>query len=174
MIKKITEQIRVKGGEVIDFEIGYTHRGPILELDLLKQGAELLFVKGSPKLERSPYYSLGWAAAIMPSDQSMAVIELLATAESVKKTFTALDEMGKDGFSGFAQNIMMADMDGDIAYFLMSPIPVRKDKTPYLGCRVLDGRRSDFDWEPNRLAPVTELPRSLNPKKGYLVSANNR
>ena len=54
------------------------------------------------------------------------------------------------------------------------PVPVRKDKTPYIGCRVLDGRKSDFDWEPDRIAPISELPRALNPKKGYIVTANNR
>ena len=85
-----------------------------------------------------------------------------------------LDEIGKNGYSGINTNFMMADREGNIGYYMLSPIPIRKDKTPYIAHRVLDGRRSDFDWEPNRIAPVTELPRSLNPKKGYLVSANNR
>lgn len=56
----------------------------------------------------------------------------------------------------------------------MASMPKRKDETPYLGCRVLDGRKSDFDWLPDELVPLKELPRSLNPKRGYIVSANNR
>lgn len=52
-------------------------------------------------------------------------------------------------------------------------MPRRKDLTPYLGCRVLDGRKSDFDWE-SELIPLRDLPRSINPKKGFLSNANNR
>ena len=55
----------------------------------------------------------------------------------------------------------------------MAPIPVRKDKTPYIGCRVLDGRTSEHDWEAGKLVPIAELARSVNPKKGFLVTANN-
>ena len=68
----------------------------------------------------------------------------------------------------------MADNSGNIGYYLLQPIPIRKDKTPYIGARVLDGTKSDYDWEPNKNAPLTELPRSLNPKRGYIVSSNNR
>ena len=101
-------------------------------------------------------------------------MSMFARAETVPKMFSDLDELGKDGFIGFNTNIIMADNSGNIGYYMMAPVPVRKDKTPYIGCRVLDGTKSDYDWEPNRLTPVTELPRSLNPKKGFLVSANNR
>lgn len=52
-------------------------------------------------------------------------------------------------------------------------MPVRKDLTPYLGCRVLDGRKSDFDWT-DKTVPLKDLPRAINPKKGYLSNANNR
>ena len=69
-------------------------------------------------------------------------------------------------------NMLLADTSGNIAYYLNSPVPVRKDKTPYLGCRVLDGRTTKFDWVWGELVPLKDQPRSLNPKKGYLVSAN--
>ena len=49
----------------------------------------------------------------------------------------------------------------------------RKDETPYLGCRVLDGTTSKFDWT-DTLVPLTDLPRSLNPERGYIINANNR
>ena len=59
---------------------------------------------------------------------------------------------------------------------MLAPLPVRKDKTPYLGLRVLDGRTSAYDWEGNgsETVPLSEIPRSLNPSKGFLVTANNR
>jgi len=68
----------------------------------------------------------------------------------------------------------LADTTGDIGYIVVAPAPVRKDKTPYIGSRVLDGRTTAYDWEFDRTAPLTELPRSFNPTKGYVVTANNR
>ena len=53
-------------------------------------------------------------------------------------------------------------------------LPVRKEKTPFIGQRVLDGTSSAYDWEPNTLGSIKELARSVNPKKGYIVTANNR
>lgn len=52
-------------------------------------------------------------------------------------------------------------------------IPERKDKTPFIASRILDGTTSKFDWT-GEVVHLKELPRSLNPKKGYIVSANNR
>lgn len=50
--------------------------------------------------------------------------------------------------------------------------PNRKDQTPYIGNRVLDGSTTNYDW--NGLIPVKELPYTINPEKGYIVTANNR
>ena len=55
---------------------------------------------------------------------------------------------------------------------MAASIPKRKNRTPFIGKRVLDGRTSDFDWEGN--VPPKDLPRSINPKRGYIVTANNR
>jgi len=68
----------------------------------------------------------------------------------------------------------MADTSGNIGYMLASSIPIRKDKTPYIGCRVLDGTTSEFDWEKDQYLPLSELPRVINPKQGYIMTANNR
>ena len=51
--------------------------------------------------------------------------------------------------------------------------PVRKDKTPYVSTRILDGATSKFDWT-GEIVPLRDLPKSLNPAKGYIVSANGR
>ena len=77
------------------------------------------------------------------------------------------------GYRGVAANMMMADSSGNIAYQMAVPMRRRKDETPYLGCRVLDGRTTQFDWT-DEVIPLTELPRVLNPEKGYLANANNR
>ena len=52
-------------------------------------------------------------------------------------------------------------------------VPERKDKTPFVASRVLDGTTSKFDWT-GRIIPLKDLPQSLNPEKGYLMTANGR
>jgi len=66
----------------------------------------------------------------------------------------------------------MADNNGDIAYMMLASVPNRKDKTPHIGNRILDGTTSRYDWD--GLVSVDKLPRGLNPKKGYFSTANNR
>lgn len=51
-------------------------------------------------------------------------------------------------------------------------MPLRKSSKPYSGCRVLDGTVSDNDWI--GWVKPKDLPRVINPKKGYIVTANNR
>ncbi len=90
--------------------------------------------------------------------------------KNVKDVFTEIDS--HKNFSSVPQNLIMAFADGDIAFFLANTIPIRKSRNPYTGCKVLDGTKSDNDWigyvEPK------DLPRVINPKKGFIVTANNR
>lgn len=55
---------------------------------------------------------------------------------------------------------------------MLVPFPNRRDKTPYIGNRVLNGETTAYDWE--GLLPASELPRSFNPERGFVVTANNR
>jgi penicillin amidase len=56
---------------------------------------------------------------------------------------------------------------------LAADLPVRKNKTPHSGCSILDGTNTDNDWE-KLFVPTKDIPRVINPKKGYIVTANNR
>lgn len=51
-------------------------------------------------------------------------------------------------------------------------MPIRKNKQPFASCRVYDGTNSNNDWLGYMSAK--ELPRVANPKKGFIVTANNR
>lgn len=67
----------------------------------------------------------------------------------------------------------MADTSGNIGYRLLMTIPERNDKRPFVSCRVLDGTTTAQDWT-GKVIPQRDLPRSLNPKKGFLATANGR
>ena len=75
-------------------------------------------------------------------------------------------------FSSVPQNLILAFSNGDIAFYLANNIPIRKSSKPYSGCRILDGTTSENDWI--GFVKPTDLPRVINPKKGFIVTANNR
>ena len=69
-----------------------------------------------------------------------------------------------------SQNILMADNRGNIGQLLAVALPRRSyDSPPDL---ILNPRDPGLAW--GELIPSPELPRILNPAKGFLVSANNK
>ena len=127
-----------------------------------------------PNLVKSDQeYSFGWGGAY-EGDSSLDFLDGAHYSKNVPELFEKLEEATlSNGYRGMAANLMVADTSGNIAYQMAVPIPIRKDLTPYLGCRVLDGRTTEFDWSED-LVPLEELPRSINPEKGFLSNANNR
>ena len=99
----------------------------------------------------------------------MAVSE----AKDLPSLFDKFDSTEFDDYRGTGQNILLADTKGNIGYRLIMTVPERKDKTPFISSRVLDGTTSEFDWT-GTVVPIRDLPKSLNPKKGYLMTANGR
>lgn len=55
---------------------------------------------------------------------------------------------------------------------MLASAPKRKQEIPYIGCKVFDGTTSKNDWD--GILGSKDLPRVINPKKGYIVTANNR
>jgi len=49
---------------------------------------------------------------------------------------------------------------------MLASYPNRRNKTPYIGNRVLNGETTLYDWD--GFFPVSELPKSFNPEKGYI------
>ena len=70
------------------------------------------------------------------------------------------------------QNLLTAFENGDIFYALLNHHPIRNGSEAYTGCRVLDGTTTEHDWL--GFIHPKQLPRLINPKRGYIVTANNR
>lgn len=172
-LKKTIELIKVKGEEEpVEFALDYTHRGPVFTSETIKQGA-LLFGGELPSLQKDEAMSLVWGGSYgITADPMVKFVQKTLTVSGVKEMMDFIDETNKDGWTGCPINLVMADTKGDIGYMMLTPSPRRKDRTPFLGSRVLDGTTSAWDWE--GILPTTDLPRSFNPKKGYIVTANNR
>lgn len=105
--------------------------------------------------------SLKWAS--LEPGSSMKAEMLLDQAESYQQFRDALRFWRAPGL-----NFVYADADGNIAYQCIGHIPVRAKSA---GEAPMPGWTDQFEW--TGYIPFEELPHSLNPSKGYVVSANN-
>lgn len=145
-----------------------------MDFELMATTESALFAASIPKLDTNAKFSYGWAGRNMAQEHTPAAMRGFEKAKTVKEYMDAMDMLAKDGWSGVGMNLVLADNQGNIGYMMCASIPVRKDTTPHIGSRVLDGSKSVYDWESGRNVPLSDLPRSFNPEKGYIVTANNR
>jgi len=101
-----------------------------------------------------------------PGDNFINIVKYIADGIGVKDLMEKIELEGEHGYRSLPMNLVLADNKGDIGYIMLVPFPNRKDKTPFIGNRVLNGETTDFDWE--GLVPVSRLPKSFNPEKGYI------
>lgn len=167
----IESEIIIKGEKAIPHKVRLSHRGPLMESDLLYDSIRGIFNWPGNKLQTKATYSLGWGG-FYKDDHVFKYFLAISTAEKVPELMARFDEIGKNGYFGVSMNFMMADTTGNIGYMMLLPTIKRKDRTPFIGSRVLDGTVSAYDWEGH--LPITANPRSLNPSKGFLTTANNR
>ena len=68
-----------------------------------------------------------------------------------------------------ANNFLFADVDGNIGYLSRGEIPIRSGQNARLP---VPGWVDEHEWQGN--IPFEEMPRSINPTEGYIVTANNK
>lgn len=157
-LKIITEQIKVKGSnQTIEQKIRFTHRGPLFNYELLQHAGSLFGDTPAKPKNDQLWYSHSWGGQF-DGLSFFKINKAFGEGKGVKEIMDWLNsDVFKDGYRGIPQNIVMADaVNGDIGYMMLVAYPNRKDKTPYIGNRVLDGTRSDFDWD--GLLPISKLP----------------
>ena len=81
-----------------------------------------------------------------------------------------MDSVQTKSWKSLPMNLVLADEQGDIGYMMLAPYPDRKDKTPFVSNRVLNGETTKYDWQ--GLLLQAELPQTFNPEKGFIQSAN--
>jgi len=70
---------------------------------------------------------------------------------------------------GPGQNVVYADVDGNIGYIMAAHVPVRKKGH---GEVPVPGDTNDYEW--TGYIPFDQLPQALNPESGLIVTANAR
>ncbi|MFD2445628.1 penicillin acylase family protein [Bacillus sp. CGMCC 1.16607] len=147
--KVIKEPIKVKKGKTIDYEVTETRHGPIISEFAGETGKEFVL-------------SLQWTA-LEPSSELEAVLEM-----NKAKNWDEFEKALED-FHTPTQNFVFASNDGTIAYKANGKIPIRKKGD---GLLPVPGWTGEYDWI--GYIPYNELPRIVNPKQGFISTANNK
>ena len=145
----IQEVIKVNGGEDVVIDVRLTRHGPIIN------------EVASIELEGRACLAVQWTAE-EPSRILQSVI-LLNQAENYDDFREALRYWDIP-----SQNVVYADVEGNIAYQLPGLTPIRKNGD---GLVPVPGWTGEYEWE--GWIPYEELPAVLNPEKGYIVTANH-
>jgi penicillin G amidase len=152
------EEIAVRGRDEPEvLEVRETRHGPILDSYMVGI-ADPVIVEGG--IRRT--YALRWVAhelCIQPS-----TVFALDTA-------TGWDQFREAarGWHCPGQNMVYADVDGNIGYQLTGTYPIRRKGD---GTVPVPGWTDEYEWE--GWVPFDELPRAFNPEDGFLVTANNK
>ncbi|MEW6028630.1 MAG: penicillin acylase family protein [Chloroflexota bacterium] len=166
-----TETIEVVGGEPVEITIRSTRHGPVIS-DTYGPVKDV----GDPKdKEFEPFRER--AGVELPEQY---VIALAWTALTPSSPFEAIwgfnraenwddfREAARD-FHVPAQNLLYADVDGNIGYQMPGDIPIRAGGD---GRFPVPGWTDEYEW--TGFIPFEELPYTFNPGEGYIVTANTQ
>lgn len=154
-----TEQIQVAGGETVELEVRKTHHGPVIDS---VYGLEEFADQAGVDVPEEYALALSWTA-LEPSCVFCAIwdFNLADNWEEFREAARA--------FAVPAQNLVYADVDGNIAYQMPGRIPIRNEG--HDGMLPVPGWTGDYEWQGT--IPFEELPYRVNPPQGYLFTANN-
>jgi penicillin amidase len=142
------EAIHVKGRATPEIEeVVVTHNGPVIS-GVVNTGGQVLALN-SPALRPSAL-TLGWYKMDQATDWDSFV--------------AAMRHIDAPGL-----NIVYADVAGNIGYWMTGKTPIRgkgRGELPSIGWT------GEYDFK--GYVPFEEMPHTLNPARGYVVSANNK
>jgi penicillin amidase len=154
-----SETIRVKGQPDLVFEIRETRHGPVI--------TDALPVLSKAPIDARKYVmSFAWTS-LRPDDLTMQAAVKLNRAGNWNEFLDAARD-----FHSPQQNMVYADVDGNIGFIAPARIPVRKPENDLKGLAPAPGWDARYDW--NGFIPFDELPHAYNPAAQRLVTANQK
>jgi penicillin G amidase len=155
----VTEILNAPGQEPQELVVRYTHHGPIISgtygpLEDFEQKVGISLPEGYA-------ISLSWTA--LEPNTIFTGIWQFNRAQNWEEFRSAASF-----FAVPPQNLVYADVDGNIGYQMPGLIPIRAQGD---GTLPVPGWTGEFEW--TGYVPFEELPHVYNPPKGYIVTANN-
>ena len=153
----IEETIKVKGAEPEKLRVRISRHGPVIS-DVTRSAQE-----ESP---RGHVIAFAWTA-LAEDDRTMRASLQFARAREWDGFLAAARD-----FQSPQQNMVYADVDGNIGFVAAGRVPLRKAGNNLLGMAPAPGWLAKYDW--TGYIPFEQLPRSFNPASGAVVTANHR
>ncbi|MAO64089.1 MAG: penicillin acylase family protein [Balneola sp.] len=148
--ERVREIIKVKDDDDQSFEIRYTKHGPVI--------SDIYPVQ---ELTDNKMISMSWSGYEMSNE--MRTLFKINWAENFQDFKEALPSFGVPGL-----NFMYGDVEGNIAMYSVG-------KTPIVNANPVtmkNGWNPDHDWQ--GFIPHEQMPRIINPDKGWIANANNK
>jgi penicillin G amidase len=139
------EVIHIKGKPDVTFDVLLTRHGPIVSELVPGETRKLALRWTLYDGIRSPFFA----------------VDSAQNWEQFRAAFSQFDAPG--------QNVVYADVDGNIGYQATGKIPIRASGD---GSLPEDGSTDAYEW--TGYVPYDRLPRVLNPASGILATANSR
>ena len=157
----IPEEIKVKGGEPVRFDVRLTRHGPLVSDAINEINAAR---PGRARPGPLAPLALRWTA-LDASDSTLEAYLKLNAARNWSEFTAALRD-----FVVPSQNFVYGDVDGHIGYYAPGRIPIRAGGAD--GTLPVDGWTGEHEW--TGWIPFDSLPHVLDPPEHFIVTANNR
>ena len=168
------ETVSIAGGEPVTITVRATRHGPVIS----DSYGPLMQTVETPEGDSTPELPYTERTGIPLPDPY--VVALKWTALEPGSIFEAIWGFNKakdwqefreaaQYFEVPSQNLIFADVDGNIAYQMPGRIPIRENGD---GRLPVEGWTDDYEWI--GYIPFEELPYQINPPSGYIVTANNQ
>lgn len=155
----ITENINVAGGDAVEQVVRLTRHGPIITE---VYGLDDFNTEAGISLPDNYAIALRWTA-LEPTCTFCAIFDF-NTAQNWDDFRAAAAK-----FIVPSQNLVYADVDGNIGYQMPGNIPIRVEG--HTGLLPVPGWTGEYEWQ--GYIPFMELPFAFNPPEGYIATANN-
>ena len=152
-----SEVIKVKGQPDVTLTVRSSRHGPLIS-DVFKPAAAAL----------PQNFALAFAwTTLREDDLSMQAAGKFATAGNWNEFLAAARD-----FHSPQQNMVYADMKGNIGYIAPGRVPVRKPENDLKGLAPAPGWDAKYDWDGH--IAFKDLPQSYNPASGEIMTANHK
>lgn len=140
------DQIKVKGQAPVDVDLKFTRHGPVIYEDVTRHRA----------------YALRWVGQEPGTAGYLASLSL-NRAQNWKEFYKALDRWKVP-----SENLIYADVDGNIGWVAAGLTPIRKG---WSGLLPVPGASGKYEWQGFRT--VKDMPQVYNPAQHYIATANH-
>lgn len=165
------ETVNIVGGEPVTITVRKSRHGPVIS-DTYNPTKDVGDPKDKEFIPFKERTNLG-----LPDQYVIALAWTALTPSTPFEAIWGFDqaqnwEEFREAARGFhvpAQNLLYADVEGNIGYQMPGDIPIRKNGD---GTLPVPGWTDEYDWE--GFVPFEDLPYTFNPEEGYIVTANNQ